>query len=56
MTPELRDPVDLIFGARLGGGTDINKAVTYGISIIEQPEKTIFILILICLREVSHKS
>ena len=45
MTDVLSDPVDLIFGARLGGGTDINKAVLYGISLIEQPEKTIFILI-----------
>lgn len=45
MTPHLTDPVDLIFGARLGGGTDIAKAVTYAASLVEQPEKTIFLLI-----------
>ena len=45
MTPHLTDPVDVIFGARLGGGTDISKAVTYASELIENPEKTIFILI-----------
>jgi uncharacterized protein with von Willebrand factor type A (vWA) domain len=45
MTPYLTDPVDIIFGARLGGGTDIAKAVTYAAGLIENPEKTIFLLI-----------
>jgi Mg-chelatase subunit ChlD len=45
MTPYLTDPVDVIFGARLGGGTDIAKAVTYAAELVENPEKTIFILI-----------
>ncbi len=45
MTPHLTDPVDIIFGARLGGGTDIAKAVAYASDRVEQPEKTIFILI-----------
>lgn len=45
MTPHLTDPVDIIFGARLGGGTDIAKAVTYASDLVETPEKTIFILI-----------
>lgn len=39
------DPVDMIFGIQLGGGTDINKSVSYCEKFIEQPEKTIFILI-----------
>jgi Mg-chelatase subunit ChlD len=39
------DPVDLLFGIQLGGGTDINKAVTYGMQFIESPTKTVFFLI-----------
>lgn len=39
------DPVDMLFGIQLGGGTDINKSVTYCQELIENPEKTIFILI-----------
>ena len=45
LTPHLTDPVDVIFGARLGGGTDIAKAVTYAADLVEQPEKTILLLI-----------
>lgn len=45
MTLHLRDPVDILFGARLGGGTDIAKAVTYAAGLVENPEKTIFIVI-----------
>jgi hypothetical protein len=45
MTDQLGDPVDLIFGARLGGGTDIARAVAYAADQIETPEKTIFVLI-----------
>lgn len=39
------DPVDMIFGIQLGGGTNINKSVAYCNNLIEEPEKTIFILI-----------
>ncbi len=45
MTDVLDDPVDLLFGAQLGGGTDIARAVTYAADLILQPEKTLFILI-----------
>ncbi len=45
MTEELSDPVEILFGAQLGGGTDIAKAVTYAASLVTEPEKTIFILI-----------
>lgn len=41
----LTDPVELLFGVQLGGGTDIAHALTYGASLVEQPEKTIFLLI-----------
>ena len=39
------DPVEMIFGLQLGGGTDINKAVTYSRELITHPEKTLFILL-----------
>jgi Mg-chelatase subunit ChlD len=45
MTDHLDDPVDLLFGAQLGGGTDIARAVAYAAGQVDQPEKTLFILI-----------
>lgn len=39
------DPVDMIFGVQLGGGTNINKAVSYCEQFIQEPAQTIFILI-----------
>lgn len=45
LTKELHDPVDLLFGAQLGGGTDINKALNYAEQQIENPNDTILILI-----------
>jgi hypothetical protein len=39
------DPVDMLFGVQLGGGTDINKSVAYCEKFIEEPKKTLFILI-----------
>jgi len=39
------DPVDILFGVQLGGGTDINKSVSYCSQFIENPKKTLFILI-----------
>ena len=45
MTEQLQDPVEILFGTQLGGGTDIAKAVTYCAQQVVQPEKTIFLLI-----------
>jgi Mg-chelatase subunit ChlD len=45
LTEELHDPVDLLFGTRLGGGTDINRALTYCQGLITRPDQTIFVLI-----------
>ncbi|EYF06213.1 VWA domain-containing protein [Chondromyces apiculatus] len=46
VTPLLVDPVEALFTAQLGGGTDINRAVAYAQQhFIERPEKTLFILI-----------
>ncbi|MBU7315162.1 VWA domain-containing protein [Paenibacillus oleatilyticus] len=39
------DPVDMLFGIQLGGGTDINKSVAYCEQFITEPKKTLFILI-----------
>ena len=45
LTAELHDPVDLLFGTQLGGGTDINKALGYAQSLIQNPSDTIVVLI-----------
>lgn len=46
MTPQLVDPVDVIFTAQLGGGTDINRAVAYAeANFVERPDKTLLILV-----------
>jgi hypothetical protein len=46
VTPLLVDPVEVLFASQLGGGTDIDRAVAYAQAhFIEQPEKTIFLLI-----------
>ena len=39
------DPVDMLFGVQLGGGTDINKSVAYCEKFISDPGRTLFILI-----------
>jgi hypothetical protein len=39
------DPVDMLFGVQLGGGTDINKSVAYCEQFISDPARTLFILI-----------
>lgn len=45
LTEQLADPVDVLFGVQLGGGTDINKALAYCESLVEQPAKTHLVLI-----------
>lgn len=45
LTEKLDDPVDILFGTQLGGGTFINKAVAYCQSLIREPRNTIFVLI-----------
>ncbi|MEY9888529.1 Mg-chelatase subunit ChlD [Catenulispora sp. MAP12-49] len=45
LTPQLSDPVDVLFGTQLGGGTDINRAIAYSQSLISRPTESIFILI-----------
>jgi Mg-chelatase subunit ChlD len=45
LTAELADPVDVLFGTQLGGGTDINRAIAYCQSLIARPADTIFVLV-----------
>jgi Mg-chelatase subunit ChlD len=45
LTDQLDDPIDLLFSTRLGGGTDINRAVGYCQSLVRSPQDTVFVLI-----------
>src|SRR5262249_33762156 len=45
LSERLADPVDVLFGTQLGGGTDINQALAYCQSLVRQPQETILILI-----------
>lgn len=45
LSDNLADPVDLLFGVQLGGGTDINKALGYCQTLVENPSETILVLV-----------
>lgn len=45
LTERLNDPVDLLFGVQLGGGTDINSALSYCQGLLTRPEDTTLVLI-----------
>ncbi|TAD83023.1 MAG: VWA domain-containing protein [Bacteroidetes bacterium] len=45
LTEDLQDPVELLFGVQLGGGTDIQLALTYCQQIISRPADTVLVLI-----------
>ncbi|WP_068069000.1 VWA domain-containing protein [Nocardia xishanensis] len=45
LTALLADPVDVLFGTQLGGGTDINRALAYCQTLIARPADTLFVLI-----------
>ena len=45
LTDEIDDPVDVLFGVQLGGGTDINRAIAYCQGHITSPTETVFVLI-----------
>ncbi len=45
LTDALDDPVDVLFGTRLGGGTDINRALAYCQSRITRPADTVVVLV-----------
>ncbi|MEM7203483.1 MAG: VWA domain-containing protein [Planctomycetota bacterium] len=45
LTDKLRDPVDVLFGVQLGGGTDIHQAVAYCEGLIRHPNRAHLVLI-----------
>ncbi|MBO5353459.1 MAG: VWA domain-containing protein [Lachnospiraceae bacterium] len=45
LTEKSDDPVDLLFGFQLGGGTNIDQSIAYCEQFIENPRKTLFFLI-----------
>lgn len=45
LTEKCADPVDLLYGIQLGGGTDIEKSVAYCQGLISQPDKTTMFLV-----------
>ncbi|MBB2682761.1 VWA domain-containing protein (plasmid) [Rhizobium sophoriradicis] len=45
LTEDLADPVKVLFGVQLGGGTDINAALAYCETKIDRPNKTHLVLI-----------
>jgi Mg-chelatase subunit ChlD len=45
LTEHMHDPVDVLFGIQLGGGTDINQAMAYCESLVSRPNDTVLIVI-----------
>ena len=45
LTDRLADPVEVLFGCQLGGGTDINRALAYCQGLVSRPAETILVLI-----------
>ncbi|WP_172197977.1 VWA domain-containing protein [Saccharibacillus qingshengii] len=45
LSGRLEDPVDVLMSVQLGGGTHIAKALQYGETLIENPGRTLFILV-----------
>jgi Mg-chelatase subunit ChlD len=45
LTEQVSDPVDVLMGVQLGGGTDINQALHYCQTLITRPTDTILVLI-----------
>jgi hypothetical protein len=45
LTDKLHDPVEVLFGTQLGGGTDIHRALTYCQGLVRRPADTVLVLI-----------
>ncbi len=45
LTELCSDPVDLLYGIQLGGGTDIERSVAYCSGLVSEPEKTTMFII-----------
>jgi len=45
LSNQIQDPVETLMKVQLGGGTDIAKAVQYGAQLVENPSKTMMVLV-----------
>lgn len=45
LTDRLADPVDVLFGAQLGGGTDIGRALAHATTLVRRPSETVLVLV-----------
>ena len=45
LTPHVVDPVETLMKVQLGGGTDIDRAVRYAASLVENPQRAVLVLI-----------
>ena len=45
LTEDLKDPVEVLFGVQLGGGTDINQALAYCERLVTEPARTHMVLV-----------
>lgn len=45
LSDKMDDPVEMLFGMQLGGGTDINRALAFCAGLVQHPQDTILILI-----------
>ena len=45
LTDRASDPVEVLLSVQLGGGTDIGRAVTYCEQLIQQPTRTVLVLV-----------
>jgi VWA domain containing CoxE-like protein len=45
LTPVLADPVDVLFGVQLGGGTDVAAALGYCAGLVTRPRDTVVVLV-----------
>ena len=41
----MHDPVDVLFGVQLGGGTDLDQAMAYCQTLVTRPDETVLVLI-----------
>lgn len=45
VSAQVSDPIELLFAAQLGGGTDINRALAYCQTLVQSPRQTILVLL-----------
>ncbi len=45
LTSLVDDPIDVLFGVQLGGGTDIARALAYCTSLVTRPRETVVVLV-----------